>query len=78
MKVKDLINLSWFPYDEIRIGVKGLDEFYALYSYDGSDEDISPALLSKDVLSYAVKVFSKNITMCEISLLYVLFIQIDY
>lgn len=76
MTIKDLIELSYFPYDDIRIGVKGMDEFETLYYYDGYNMSIPPELLAKKVCSYAVKTFTRQHSMCEINLVYVLFIQI--
>ena len=76
MTIKDLIQLSYFPYDDIQIGVKGMDEFEALYYYDGYNMSIPPELLAKEVCSYAVKAFTNRPTMCEIYWGYVLFIQI--
>lgn len=77
MTIKDLIELSSFPYDDIRIDVKGIDEFEAIYYYDGYNMSIPPELLAKNVCSYSVKAFTKQVSMCEINLVYGIFIQID-
>ena len=76
MKIKDLLDLSFYPYDDIYIGFNGLDDFVTTYHYDGYNMSIPEELKNTEVISYAVKVGSTQPSMCEINLHYILFIQI--
>lgn len=76
MKIKDLLDLSFYPYDDICIGYNGLDDFKTIYHYDGYNLSIPDELKNTEVISYAVKVTTVQPSMCEINLHYILFIQI--
>ena len=78
MKIKDLLDLSYYPYDDICIGYNGLDEFVTMYHYDGYNltGHVPDKFREKEVVSYAVKVETKQPSMCEINLTYTLYIQI--